>query len=465
MLSPRRFVLIFPLLLGASWGDRAAGAEELRPELAMQLLRVNCVDCHNAEKRKGGLVLDSREALLKGGDSGPAATEGKPEESVLVQSLEAGAESHMPPKKQLSAAQIKVLSDWVRGGMPWDAAALSGQGGTPREVSLAPAPSAYRPVLTLALSPDGTRLAAGCRNEVLWFRVESTGLILSGKTSAHPDPVQSMAWTPDGTRLISGSFRRVVVWRTDPPTQELEIAGGLVGGITAIEILPDSRTAVIADGTIAESGIVRVFDVLEGRALRSWAAHDDAIPAMSLSTDGTRLVTAGGDRMVKVWELPGGAAVSKIEAHGTQVLAAGFSPDNTQLVTGGADRQLKVWDLKTGENTIALSMKPSAFNAVQWSAAGPAVLAVTEDGNLWKYSGLKAHTGAQSSDSADEKKLAHADSPLFCLAVNAAGDRVFAGTGDGHLLAWNEAGKLIYDLDLAHAPPGPSDPKAPPVTP
>ncbi|MDB6069547.1 MAG: domain, G-beta repeat [Verrucomicrobiales bacterium] len=421
----------------------------------MQLLRVNCVGCHNAEKRKGGLVLDSREAVLKGGDSGPAATEGKPEDSLLVQSLQPGAESHMPPKKQLSAAQMKVLSDWVQNGMPWDAAALSGQGGTPREVSLAPPPAAYRPVLALALSPDGTRLAVGCRNEVLWFRVDAAGLILSGKTSAHPDPVQSLAWTPDGARLISGSFRRVVLWKADLMRQELEVAGGLTGGIGAIKVLPDSKTAIIADGTTAESGIVRVLDLAEGRMVRSWAAHEDTIPAMSLSTDGTRLVTAGGDRMVKVWELPGGAAVSKIEAHGTQVLAAGFSPDNTQLVTGGADRQLKVWDLKTGENTIALSMKSSAFNAVQWSPAGPAVLAVTEDGSVLKYSGLKVHTGAQSSESADEKQLAHVDSALFCLAVNTAGDRVFAGTGDGHLLVWNETGKLTDNIDLAQVRPIP----------
>lgn len=447
--------MIFPVLLGASLTGRAEASTEVRPEMAMRLLRSNCVGCHNAEKRKGGLILDTREALLKGGDSGAAVVDGKPEDSLLVQSLDAAADSHMPPKKQLSAAQVKVLSDWVRQGMPWDAAALSGQGGPPREVALAPAPSTHRPVMALALSPDGKRLAAGCRNEVLWFTVEPAGLVLSGKTSAHPDPVQSLVWTPDGQRLVSGAFRRVVVWNAARASQELEIAGGLTGGIGAINILPDSRTALIADGVVAESGLVRVLDLAEGRTVKSWVAHEDTIPAMTLSADGARLLTAGADRVVKVWEVPGGAAVSKIEAHGTQVLAVGFSPDNTQMVTGGADRQLKVWDLKTGENTIALSMKSAAFNAVQWSATGPAVLAATEDGNVWKYSGLKVHTGAQSSESADEKQFAHADSPLFCLAVNAAGDRVFAGTGDGHLLSWNEAGKLIDNIDLAQARPVP----------
>ena len=51
------------------------------------LLVEKCQSCHGAEKAKGGLRLDSRAALLRGGDSGPAAVPGTPGESLLVKAL------------------------------------------------------------------------------------------------------------------------------------------------------------------------------------------------------------------------------------------------------------------------------------------------------------------------------------------------------------------------------------------
>ena len=56
--------------------------QEVRP-----LLVEKCYACHGAEKQKGGLRLDSREAILKGGESGPAVVPGKPEESLLVEAM------------------------------------------------------------------------------------------------------------------------------------------------------------------------------------------------------------------------------------------------------------------------------------------------------------------------------------------------------------------------------------------
>src|SRR5947207_2567712 len=50
------------------------------------VLAANCYDCH-AEERMGGLRLDSRDALLKGGKSGPAIVPGDPEKSLLIQAV------------------------------------------------------------------------------------------------------------------------------------------------------------------------------------------------------------------------------------------------------------------------------------------------------------------------------------------------------------------------------------------
>ncbi|HWB06207.1 MAG TPA: c-type cytochrome domain-containing protein [Verrucomicrobiales bacterium] len=427
----------------------AKAAPDRDASMAMRLLRGNCVSCHNEEKRKGGLALTTRDALMKGGEDGSVIAEGKPGESALIQSLSAAADPHMPPKKQLGAAQIKLLEEWVRAGAPWDAAAMAGEPSPPRPVALAPLPGEFRPVLAVALSPDGARLAVGCRNEVMLFDVSPKALAFRARASGHLDPVQSIAWTGDGRHLVTGAFRRVLIWDAESLTLRREILTGLTGRITAVRPLANSSQVLLADGQEAENGFVRILDMQTGQTVRSWRAHEDTIFAMDVSRDGNLLATAGGDKLVKLWDIAKGAETAKLEAHSTQVLSLAFNPDSTQLVSGGADRQLKVWDVKTKENTIALANRSAAFNAVTWSSAGPAVFAVTEDGTLLRYTDLKVHSGAQSSDPGNERQVGRSDAALYCLTATANGERLFAGSGNGRILGWDKEGKLLDNIDSA----------------
>ena len=57
------------------------------------LLAEHCFQCHGPEKQRAGLRLDSREAMLKGGDSGPAVVPGQPDKSLLVEAINHGDES------------------------------------------------------------------------------------------------------------------------------------------------------------------------------------------------------------------------------------------------------------------------------------------------------------------------------------------------------------------------------------
>ena len=100
-----------------SAADLAFFESKVRP-----ILIDNCYKCHSkqADKVRGGLLLDTREAVLHGGNTGPAIVPGKPNESLLIQAITYKDEDlQMPPKgEKLPDAQIAVLTEWVKRGAP-----------------------------------------------------------------------------------------------------------------------------------------------------------------------------------------------------------------------------------------------------------------------------------------------------------------------------------------------------------
>ena len=129
-----RSVLISPVILALLLCPLAApGAVEARKEQLTRegieffekkirpVLTEKCYKCHSAgaEKIKGGLLLDSRNGWMKGGESGPVIVPGNPEKSRLIHAVRyTDSKLQMPPKEILPAPQISDLETWVRMGAP-----------------------------------------------------------------------------------------------------------------------------------------------------------------------------------------------------------------------------------------------------------------------------------------------------------------------------------------------------------
>lgn len=78
------------------------------------VLDQNCVKCHGPLEQKAELLLDTPESVLKGGEDGLVVRPGQPDASPLIKNLAAGADPHMPPKKQLDEQDIALLRQWVK---------------------------------------------------------------------------------------------------------------------------------------------------------------------------------------------------------------------------------------------------------------------------------------------------------------------------------------------------------------
>lgn len=94
-------------------------AEEHFESKVRPVLAEKCWSCHGEKKQSGGLRLDSRESLVKGGDSGSPITAHKSTESLLAQAIRRTGELKMPPKEPLAADQIAAIEQWLRDGAYW----------------------------------------------------------------------------------------------------------------------------------------------------------------------------------------------------------------------------------------------------------------------------------------------------------------------------------------------------------
>jgi hypothetical protein len=93
-------------------------------DAAREVLEIRCVECHTPEKAKGDLDFTTREAVMRGGESGASLKPGVPADSELFLrvGLESDDDERMPPKKHgdpLAPNEVAALKQWIEAGAPW----------------------------------------------------------------------------------------------------------------------------------------------------------------------------------------------------------------------------------------------------------------------------------------------------------------------------------------------------------
>ncbi|MDB5295055.1 MAG: hypothetical protein JWO31_1038, partial [Phycisphaerales bacterium] len=223
-----RLALVAVLLSAAPLGAAAVAPRDeveffekrVRPVLVEQ-----CYGCHSvaAGKSKGGLLLDSRAGVAKGGQAGPAVVAGEPDKSPLVAAVRwADPDLQMPPKRKLDPAQIEALEQWVRMGAPdprEEAAAASGKPAKGIDVEAGRKWWAFQPVA--ATEPPTVRDGGWAKRKIDRFVL--AGLEAQGLTpSPEADPrtlAQRASLDLTGLRL---GYDEVEAYARDPAPDKYE---------------------------------------------------------------------------------------------------------------------------------------------------------------------------------------------------------------------------------------------------
>ena len=219
-------------------------------------------------------------------------------------------------------------------------------------------------VTCVALSPDGTKAAAGATfPEDRPLRVWN---VASGRLAWAPRDVKevvALAFSPDGRRLLSGAYdntlqlwdvgrRRLLrAWDVKARDDRDHWSGRAGNGLA---FTPDGAGVVANHADFS----VRLWDADSGEELRRFAGHEKYVSCLAVSPDGAVLASGGWDKTIRFWDLGGGpdAKPGRVVRLQFPVMSMAFSPDGSRLLTGGnTTADLRVWDVASGAEVLRLT--------------------------------------------------------------------------------------------------------------
>ncbi len=358
----RLLILSFALYAGAVVAAPVSFSNQIAPLLVDQ-----CVECHRAEKAKGGYRLDTFEQLLRKGDSDEApVTPGKPEESELYELIVAHDAADRMPKKAdaLPEKEAGLIRQWIAEGAKFDGPEVKKTLASLLPEKRTQIPEKYPrpiPVTAMALNGDGKVLVTSGYHEVLAWDPE-TGR-LRGRIGGMPERLLGLSFVKGGPWLVAAGGvpgRSGEVWIVNfaKPAERKRLAQ-LRDCVLCAVTTPDGGTLIT--GGVDNS--VRAFSLPDGKLLWSIETHADWVLGLAMSPDGKQVATASRDRTARVLDVKTGVIEGTFTGHEVPVLSVAFSPGGHELISGGTDGEVRRWKLN-GEGIKDTTIRPGGRTEV-----------------------------------------------------------------------------------------------------
>lgn len=385
----RTAALLFSVCLPCAAAEKAPDfTNEVAPILAKY-----CSGCHNDSDLEGDLSLVSFAKLQKGGEKGAVVVPHRADASLMIRMLTGEVEPAMPPKDnpRPTDGEIAVLRAWIEAG------ARGPNGAQPD----------YPEIQTPKIKP-----AAGVHSYLT-----------------------SMALSPDGKRLALGRYRHVEL--VDPVTRKVvATTKELPGKVNSVSYSADGATFVAASGIPGLYGAATICRASDASIVSQIKGHKDTLYDARLSPDGKLLATCSYDRQIDLWSVATGKLLRTLTGHNGAVCELAFSKDGSVLASASADATVKLWSVKTGERLDTLGQPESEQSAVAFLPDGSAVIAGGADRQLrlWQFVSRER----PQINPLKYSRTAH-ESPIVKLAISPNGSKLVSASDGRELVLWDVA--------------------------
>jgi tetratricopeptide (TPR) repeat protein/Tol biopolymer transport system component len=230
-----------------------------------------------------------------------------------------------------------------------------------------------------AFSPDGKRIALAEGRDTASVWDAETGEQLT-VFRGHDSPVVSVAYSPDGRRIASSSREIIRIWDAATGTELMRLEDEKAAAIRSLTYSPDGSRLISYGG----DNIIRVWDVASGRKILAIEKEGQARDGIAISRDGKLIALSGVGSMIPVWDATNGRQLMTLRGHNGAVGAVSFSPVADRLVScSDEDGTVKVWDTTTGLELVTL-VGEDVYD-VAFSPNGSTIAAVCREGIiLWE---------------------------------------------------------------------------------
>ncbi len=363
--------LLFAGALGLSSMARGDDASKAKPKVNYQdhvaaIFASRCNSCHNADKAKGGLALETFGTTIQGGGSGKVVEAGDLAASHLWGVVSHDEEPKMPPNgPKIPDAELDLIKLWIEGG------ALETSGSV----------AMIKERLKFEFKLDPSAMGKPVGPPAMPEAVSTEPYVLSPRANA----IMALASSPWAPLVAVAGHKQVLLYQA----AKRRLVGVLPFPEGSIHVLKFSRNGALllaGGGRGGQSGLAVVFDVKTGRRVFEIGKEFDAVLAADISPDHGQVAIGGPSKVVRVYGTADGQLQFEMKKHTEWVTALEFSPDGVLLASGDRNSGLIVWEAQTGREYFELRGHTLAISDVSWRLDSNVLASASEDGSvrLWE---------------------------------------------------------------------------------